>query len=342
MNSSITIGADGLPLISYSNLHDLKAAHCSDIACTSAVTSAIDTCPACNFFTSVTIGADGVGLIAYSGNSVNRLKVAHCSNVACTSATISNVGGPEDSAFNEVSITIGSDGLGLISFIEPKGLFPKIAHCDDVVCSQSTVFTPDPQALNFRQGTSVTIGGDGLGLFSYEAQASLWVGHCSNLNCSAATTSKIDTEPPDGELGDWSSITTGSDGLGLVSYLDRDRGNLKVAHCANAVCSSATKATIDTGNVGGFTSIAIGSDGLGMITYEAPQTALGPIKVAHCSNIECSSATTTTLDPVNNLFGTAVSIGVDGLPIVAYHNQASGLQVVHCSNVFCIPYFRRR
>ena len=115
-----------------------------------------------------------------------------------------------------------------------------------------------------------------------------------------------------------------------------------MAHCANAVCSSATKATIDTGNVGGFTSIAIGSDGLGVITYEAPQTALGPIRVAHCSNIECSSATTTTLDPVNNLFGTAVSIGVDGLPIVAYHNQTGGLQVVHCSNVFCIPYFRRR
>jgi hypothetical protein len=188
----------------------------------------------------------------------------------------------------------------------------------------------------------VTIGGDGLGLFSYEAEPSLWVGHCSNVTCSAATVSRIDFEPPDGELGDWSSITTGSDGLGLVSYLDRDRGNLKVAHCENAGCSSATKTTIDTGNIGGFTSIAIGSDGLGVITYESPQTALGPIKFAHCSNVGCSSATIATLDPTNNLFGTAVSIGADGLPIVAYHNQASGLQVLHCSNVFCIPYFRRR
>ena len=329
-------------MITYSNLHDLKVAHCSNIACTSSVTTTIDTCPTCNYFTSVTIGGDGLGLIAYSGNSVNRLKVAHCSNVACTSATTSNVGGTEDSAFNEVSITIGADGLGLISFIEPKGLFPKIAHCSNVACSESTVFTPDPQALNFRQGTSVTIGGDGLGLFSYEAQASLWVGHCSNLTCSSATVSRIDFEPPPAELGDWSSITTGSDGLGLVSYLDRDRGNLKIAHCDNAVCSSATKTTIDTGNVGGFTSITIGSDGLGVITYEAPQTALGPIKVAHCSDVVCSSATIVTLDPANNLFGTAVSIGVDGLPIVAFHNQTHGLRVVHCSNVFCVPYVRRR
>jgi hypothetical protein len=341
-NSSIAIGADGLSLVTYSNLHELKVAHCLDIACTAAQKSAVDTCSTCNYFTSVTIGADGLGLIAYSGNSVNQLKVAHCSNVACSSSTTSTVGGPEDFAFNEISITTGADGLGLISFIEPKGLFPKIAHCTDVLCSQSTVLTPDPQAFNFRQGSSVTIGGDGLGLFSYEGGASLWVGHCSNVTCSAATVSRIDSEPPDGELGDWSSITTGSDGLGLVSYLDRDRGNLKVAHCENAVCSSATKATIDTGNIGGFTSIAIGSDGLGVVTYEAPQTALGPIKVAHCSNVACSSATVVALDPVNNLFGTAVSIGVDGLPIVAYENLTNGLQVVHCSNVFCVPYFRRR
>jgi hypothetical protein len=66
-------------------------------------------------------------------------------------ATTSNVGSPEDSAFNEVSLTIGADGLGLMSFIEPKGLFPKIAHYSNVTCSEFTVLTPDPQAFNFRR-----------------------------------------------------------------------------------------------------------------------------------------------------------------------------------------------
>lgn len=57
----------------------------------------------------------------------------------------------------------------------------------------------------------------------------------------------------------------------------------------------------------------------------------------------CSAATTQTLDPEGNLYGTSVAIGVDGLPLVSYRNYPNqGLQVVHCSNVFCVPYYRRR
>jgi hypothetical protein len=60
------------------------------------------------------------------------------------------------------------------------------------------------------------------------------------------------------------------------------------------------------------------------------------------ANPECSTATVTTLF-THGLFGTADAIGVDGLPLVAYFNEAdSELDVVHCSNVFCVPYFRRR
>ncbi len=49
-----------------------------------------------------------------------------------------------------------------------------------------------------------------------------------------------------------------------------------------------------------------------------------------------------TLDQTGNLFGTAITQGVDGLPLLAYHNETGGVKAVHCSNVFCVPYFRRR
>jgi hypothetical protein len=185
----------------------------------------------------------------------------------------------------------------------------------------------------------VTIGGDGLGLMSYEASSHLKVAHCSNLTCTSFTTATLDS---DFDVGGWSSITTGSDGLGLISYFDRTNASLKVAHCSNVTCSSATTETLDSGEIGGFTSITIGADGLGLISYERPQTGFGPLKVAHCSNVACSSATTTTLDAGGNLFGTAVATGVDGLPIVSYDNDTDGLVVAHCSNVFCIPHFTRR
>lgn len=334
---SIAIGSDGLPLITYDGWFKLKVAHCNDVACTSATKTTIEPSDAPETFSAVAIGSDGLGLIAYGHSQVGYLEVAHCSNVACTASTLSTLGVGEDFAFDELSITIGSDGLGLIAFTDPKGLFAKVAHCENVACSQATITTLDQNIA--AEGTSVTIGGDGLGLVTYSPFRKLDVAHCSNLACSSSTNTEIDGA---GEVGEWSSITTGNDGLGLISYLDRTNGALKVAHCSNAACTSATTGTIDTGDTGGFTSIAIGSDGLGVVTYEPPQTNTGPVKVAHCSNVECSAATVTTLY-ADGLFGTADAVGVDGLPLVAYYDEANGrLGVVHCSNVFCTPYSRRR
>ena len=339
--SSIAIGVDGLPLVAYDGGRQLEVAHCSDLTCSSATTSVLETCGVgCEPHTSITIGADGLALIGYTVSSVAHPKVAHCSDIACTSATISTLGEPDHFAFQTNSIAVGADGLGLLAFIEPKGLFPKVAHCVDVTCSDATITSYDPNAGTFRDGMSVTIGSDGLALISYNGFG-LKVAHCSNVECTAATTTTLHG----GDVGDWSSITTGSDGLGLVSYLDRPNGSLKVAHCSDVSCSSATTATVDSGDIGGFTSITIGSDGLGLISYERPQTGFGPLKVAHCSDVTCSSATLTTLDSSGNLFGTAVTTGSDGLGIVSYFNidnPGVGLQVVHCSNVFCIPYVRRR
>src|SRR5262249_51347545 len=190
-----------------------------------------------------------------------------------------------------------------------KGLFPKVAHCEDFECAHAAITNLDPNA-NADEGTSVTIGGDGLGLVSYASFGRLRVAHCSNAACTAWTTAAVETT---GEAGKWSSITTGGDGFGLISYLDRANGALKVAHCSNADCSSSTTATIDGGDIGGFTSISIGADGLGVVSYERPQTNFGPIKVAHCSSTACTSATTTMLDPGNDLFGTSVTTGPDGL-----------------------------
>jgi hypothetical protein len=118
----------------------------------------------------------------------------------------------------------------------------------------------------FRDGISVTIGSDGLPLISYQSFG-LKVAHCSNAACSAATTATLQS----GDLGDWSSLSTGSDGFGLVSYFNRETDSLMVAHCSNINCSSATISTIDSGGIGGFTSLAIGTDGLSVISYETPQ-----------------------------------------------------------------------
>ena len=90
-----------------------------------------------------------------------------------------------------------------------------------------------------------------------------------------------------GDVGLNTSITIGSDGLGLISYYDETNGDLKVAHCSNTNCTAATTIAIDTGgNVGDFSQITIGTDGLGLISY-LDMTNL-ELKVAHCANQFCS------------------------------------------------------
>ena len=91
------------------------------------------------------------------------------------------------------------------------------------------------------------------------------VAHCSNKECTQFYSTVLDSA---GNVGQYTSIILGTDGLGLISYYDVTNQSLKTAHCSNIACTNATIYTIDdTGDVGSHSSLTIGSDGLGLISY---------------------------------------------------------------------------
>jgi hypothetical protein len=341
---SITTGVDGLGLISYydETNGDLKVVHCNDVVCSTATTSTVDSAGDVGGFSSITVGSDGLGIISYYDYDAidGDLKVAHCNDVVCSTATTSTI----DSVGNVggfASITIGPDGLPLISYYDYTNGDLKVAHCNDVQCSSATITTIDSSGL-VGTWTSITIGSDRLGLISYQdvVNLDLKVAHCSDVQCSSATITTIDSA---GDLAECTSITVGRDGLGIISYTDETNDDLKVAHCNNVLCTSATATTIDTaGYVGDFSSITIGSDGLGVISYYRSDT--GNLKVAHCNNVDCSQASSNGVDSAGDVgFGTSITSGADGLPLISYYDYTNGdLKVVHCSNRFCIPHVRYR
>ena len=69
--NSVTIGANGLGLITYqdASYQDLLIAHCANIACTVAAKI---------------IGVDGFPLLSYDDIIHRSLKVMHCENPFCT------------------------------------------------------------------------------------------------------------------------------------------------------------------------------------------------------------------------------------------------------------------
>jgi hypothetical protein len=104
------------------------------------------------------------------------------------------------------------------------------------------------------------------------------------LSCVLPAGFLVATLDSEGDVGWSTSITTGADGLGLISY--QGNGDLKVAHCADTACSTATLATLDSdGIVGTYTSITTGADGLPLISYYDGTN--GDLKVVHCADAAC-------------------------------------------------------
>ena len=118
----------------------------------------------------------------------------------------------------DIDVTIGGDGLALISYYDASNNFLNVAHCENIECTKATLSDPDPDTLSGLNG-SITTGADGLGMISYydAANQDLKVAHCSDAACSTATITPLDTA---GLVGLYTSITLGADGLGLVSYYD--------------------------------------------------------------------------------------------------------------------------
>jgi hypothetical protein len=85
--TSITIGADGMPLILYYEAlaDDLVLYHCNDILCSTAPSVyTLDSSGDTGSYPTVKIGSDGLPVISYMTYSPEYLKVMHCSNNFCT------------------------------------------------------------------------------------------------------------------------------------------------------------------------------------------------------------------------------------------------------------------
>jgi len=233
--TSLTIGGDGLGLIAYKDRsvgETVKVAHCLNAACSTARVTIVDTIHPHNGEpadrASITTGAGGFGLIAYVEGSGFGQRVAACTNADCSLAITSTV---DNRSGLYHSITVGRDGLGLISHSGGGGL--TVAHCDNVYCTTVT----NMSVAGSVSDTSITIGGDGLGIVSYHdpfQSKDLKVAHCSDLACTTVTITTVDAFD---DVGGHTSITKGGDGRPLVSYYDQTNGDLKVARCPDIRCT---------------------------------------------------------------------------------------------------------
>jgi hypothetical protein len=323
-SSSITLGADGLPVISYfdGSNSDLKVAHCGNGACTAGntVTAVVTGVPPVGPFSSMTMGADGLPVISYQDGSDRDLKVAKCGNASCTAGNTLTVVDSVGLVGYEPSITIGADGLPVISHRDATNGDLRVAKCGNAACTAGNTLSVVDSAGSVGQNSSVTIGAEGLPVISYrdDTNDDLKVAHCGDAACSAGNTLTVVDSA--GDVGYDTSIALGTDGLPVISYLDYTNRDLKVVHCGSVSCGAGNTLTVvdSAGDVGYFTSIALLPDGLPLISYYT--NSGGDLKVAHCGNTSCSASNTfTTVDSGSDAgYFTSLTLGTDGRPVISY------------------------
>ncbi len=186
--TSIAIGSDGLPIVSYRDHinKDLRVAHCNDLLCSSAVLNTLDSLGGVGSYTSIAIGSDGLPIISYRDHTNDDLRVAHCDDLLCSSAVLNTLDSLGDTGFY-TSITIGGDGLPIISYQNGSNQDLKIAHCNDRICSAAALKTLDATG-DVGQHTSIAIGSDGLPIISYSDSSNnaLKIAHCADVLCTSS------------------------------------------------------------------------------------------------------------------------------------------------------------
>lgn len=294
-STSIAIGIDGLPVISYrdSSAGALKVAKCINPACSggATITTVDDPTNIVGFFTTIAIGNDGLPVISYRDFTAQSIKVAKCANAACTgTATITTVDDPATSVGISASMAIGADGLPVISYRDEAAQALRVAKCADAACTgTATITTVDDSANNVGSATSIAIGADGLPVISYRdtTVGAFRVAKCSDAACAMpATITTLDNTASDN--GFYTSLAIAPDGLPVIAYSDATADALKVAKCANAACTGTPIITTvdDPGNfVGRYPDIAIGADGLPVIAYV--DFTAEALKVLKCGTRSC-------------------------------------------------------
>lgn len=287
---------------------------------------------------SISIGADGMPFAFHYKTDTQDLIFTQCQDFLCAFTSNQTIGTGGDRG-SMLSGTLGSTGNPVVAFYEAMSGDLYWAYCENRICSSESLVQLDGSSEDVGQYPSLNISDSDFAVISYydATNGNLKVTRCTKINCSGPPYKTTNTVDSSGFVGKASSLTIGTDGLPVISYFDQTNETLKVAHCNDAPCSSATLTTVGpTGVDIDSTSIAIGVDGFPIIAFY--DSRAGDLWTIHCANTACTSTTSATnlhsLEDVGR--SASITIGLDGLPLIAYVNSTHNENFVdRCSNMSC-------
>ena len=360
LQSSVTIGQDGLPIAAYYDQgnHRLKVAHCSSIDCAAATITPLDSSSAdVGQFPSIIIDKAGLPAISYYDAIAGNLKLARCTDVSCTAATIFIVDSTNNVGQYSSITTAGVDGFALaISYFDATLGSLKLATCAGTPpCGTLTVFpvasggvsTPAGKWSSIAYGFLPTTGFNARMVIAYfdKSLGAVMLAFCSEFTCPSPTFATVEATSTD--TADGISLAIAGNGAPVVSYYRRSApttATRKIAVCDGPDCAAPTVRSLGGGSFPEQqSSVAIAADGFPLVAYGSPQAACetsgsGTIfSVIKCLDATC--ATVTAQFPATVGLSPALTIGIDGMPMIVYDscgNTGSQLGSMHCGTGVCM------
>ena len=373
---AVTRGPDGIVIVTLDQGEgepeaepsgDIMVITCRDTACQESTSAVIGTVTGVAI-RGVAVDPAGHPVLAYS-EAGGELKVTRCNDPQCGTGTAT--GHPAGSG--DVALAIGSDGNPLLAYHTGSDLV--LIRCADPACVDVPPPAPAPEALSFSdpgwtlhvaaddqavdRNPTVVFDTDGLPVIFHETPRQLGpdgeietsgfaVTFCADQSCSRATTS----DPLAVDLGFGGSFALDGEGLPVAVFWrppwSNDTGRmLGYARCDDPACSSATHTELFEGDAAAKPDIAIGSDGLMVMAFQNMTINNGPIQVAFCVDMACSSVDVVDLEIdcvdaacerywVHNTVTLALT--PDDRPVVVYASPSGRTRLMVCDDPRCSTY----
>lgn len=193
-------------------------------------------------------------------------------------------------------------------------------------------------AAQLAPGVIGTVAQARIGGLCTNGQAMRGINPDGSVACTNAATTVDDAA---NNVGQYSAIAIGADGLPIVAYHDATASTLLVMHCGDSACVAGnriTPVTVAGRAMGRHASIAIGTDGLPVIAFSDADD--DQLQILHCGAVDCERGNVMTSAPAPGEY-TDIVIGADGLPIISRYDTGH-LLVTHCSTITCTAHTTTR
>jgi len=241
-DSSIAIGTDGFPVISYADqfsVAKLQFVHCTSIDCSTFDSPLVlDSDTRVGTSSTVLIGTDGFPMMAYAVINNPGVRVLHCTSIDCSTFDVAKTLDSLSTGIFEVAMALGSDGFPVLNYNEVHVGEQRILHCTSIDCS-----TVDPPTIidsgitnPFSSSVSIAIGANNFPVVSYIVSVlnELRFVHCTSVDCSSVGSPvKLDSGAPNFPNFP-TSMAIGTDGFPAISYTGSNA--ILLVHCPDILC----------------------------------------------------------------------------------------------------------